>query len=391
MGEKKLSEKFSEIENATPSEQSAEIKLIKPIEVPKNSQDKKEGIQHELERLIEILKSSETKTIALVKDLAQSENNRDIITLKTILHSLDNAHLRKISSFLSQAEKITLSHPKYTLPSEDEIKKGTLFLEAKLNELNLIDPKINNQQALNKLLSFTIEEIREFVEVHPGIGEKSLFLFPSEKVAKILEGYNEESLERILNSVSELKSDEEIQKLEQTILAHNSTVNANSSFLKNFPAIVKELSISREKLILEQFKYMNLSQNHLKIIAKAKPMSLMAEMEPEFFTKIGEGLSLENKVRIILSTTQNFISNIKDGFFPRGTQVFDMFKMEEANLENNQASLAQLKRNEQIIWKDFAGICRDVIEDSEIYQDQLYQVILQWSGALDSSDDEEDL
>lgn len=374
MGEKKLIDKFKTLES-TPPEEVPPLKIIDGVEPPASKKPK------ELERLILVLKDSETKTINLIKDIVQSRSKEDELLLKLILHSLENVYLKKISHFLSQEEKVFLFNSNYQLPNEEETKNATALLEAKLNQLNLIDTKLANQDALNKLLSLSVEEVREFVELNPQIGSKALSLFQPDKVAKILEGYPDDVLSSILEKVEEFKGQEEIKELEKSILAFKSRRYANSSFIKKLPLIIAELDIDKENFIIDQMKFSDLDKAQIEVIVEAKPIKLISQLSEEFFSKVGEGIALEQKVKIVLSSSQSFITNIQNGFFPNGTQIYEMYKMEESNIRANKVLYKTLKRNESVIWRDFAKVCRDTITNSETYLEEFRSIVHEWASS----------
>ena len=342
MGEKKLIDKFSSADNSsTPAKNN--IKLV-------NKRDNKEednttvadgksledSHPKELLRLIEVLKHSELKTITLLKDIVQSRQKKDDIIIKIILHSLDNFYLKKISSYLSQSEKSYLFNSNFQLPTAEDIKDGVIFLESKLNELNLTSSKLANQQAFNRLLSFSNHEMREFIELNPKLGAKALALFPPEKVSKIIEEYNTNFIENILNQVDEFSSIKEIRQLEEKVLKFKSIRFNSSSFIRKFPSIIKEVDITKEKYILNQLKQMPLNEDQIKAIEDAIPMTIVTEMRTDFFSKVGEGTSLEQKAKILLSSSQPLITNIQNGFFPPNSQINEMYKLEESNIKSNE-------------------------------------------------------
>lgn len=393
MGEKKLIDKFTTLEenpaSTPPPLQVVDGDAINESGTTSKTKSKKKQISKELQRLIDVLVNSESKTITLVKDIVQSKQKKDDVILKIILHSLDNFYLKKISQYLSQDEKSYLFNSNFQLPTVEEIKEGTVFLESKLNELNLINSKLANQHALNRLLSFSTNEMREFIELNSRLGAKALSLFPSEKVSKILEGYDNTLLEQILNQVDDFKSTEEIRELEEKILTFKSLRHNTSSFIKKFPFIMKELDITKEKHVLDQIKHISLNEDQLNSIQEAMPMTIVSEMSEEFFSKVGEGLSLEEKVKIILSSTQPFLTNIQNGFFPRGTQIYEMYKLEESNITSNEALLNATKRNENSIWREFAKKCREEISSSSTYTEEFKGILREWANNEDDEDDYE--
>jgi hypothetical protein len=388
MGEKKLIDKFKTLEES-PAKEPPELKVVPDIpgDKTKSSESTKKKNSKELQRLIDVLQGSESKTISLIKDVVQSKAEKDDLILRIILHSLDNFYLKKISQYLSQDEKSYLFNSNFKLPTSEELKEGTTFLEAKLNELNLINSKLANQHALNKLLSFSINEMREFIELNSKLGAKSLSLFPPEKVSQILEGYDKTLLEQILNQVDDFNSTEEIRELEEKILTFKSKRYNSNSFIKNFPFIIKELDVTKERYVLDQIKHTTLNEDQIKSIQSALPMTIISMMSEEFFSKVGEGLSLEDKVKIIISSSQPMISNIQNGFFPLGTQIYEMYKIEESNITGNETSLRAVKRNENNIWKEFAKSCREEIFTSQAYQDEFKNVLNEWVDDEDSDDD----
>lgn len=334
-----------------------------------------------IERFENYFAQNQEGAIFLVKKWINSRTEDEKKALYHLVKSLANDNLLQIFERISLKEretwKQTLSEVKV---QEFDAKATDQFISTQVVEEMIVPNMTDDQDLQEMLINLNDSNAAQFIKAQPQLGAYLVELLSNKRVSSILNFMEPMLVKKLLKSASTLTKEaiqEKIQDLKMA-LEPFAKMEKENPLIQKICELIPLSSVQNDEALYDALREEKAMSTIKRMAKQYYPSFLIKELPQGTLQTLLSNYPNQKKAQLIYTLDEAIKEYFLSSLGEPGSTIREMIEIEMENFELDSASAAKVTSQKEVIWEEFVGHARRIINTTFEAQPEYLEVINQW-------------